>query len=234
MPKTSLAYDRPSRMAQVLVVGFSVAAVLMTGWLVVMFMVSREGTSGDAAPDAMAVATPSPPHIENPGQTVTAPPFATQGVRPDGTVAWPDAPAPPVVTAPPATTASSASALSAGTTANIAPPAAAAAPAPGPWPASGSTALAAPPPAAPTYATSSLPDYASEPSYRGVPAEDLMAPADGTTGGLDPSELVPLPIPRPRHASVPMPRPRPHIDEPAEAQESQDKTLFDLLIGRQK
>ena len=34
MPKPGLAYEKPSRVSQVLVIGFSLAVIVMAGWLV--------------------------------------------------------------------------------------------------------------------------------------------------------------------------------------------------------
>jgi DNA segregation ATPase FtsK/SpoIIIE, S-DNA-T family len=80
--------------------------------------------------------------------------------------------------------------------------------------------------AAAAYATSSVaPDAVNE-----------RAPADAANsaidGGFDPRDMIPLPQPRPHRVAIPVPRPRPRIDDTAVAQVPQERTLFDILMGR--
>jgi hypothetical protein len=67
-------------------------------------------------------------------------------------------------------------------------------------------------------------------------APDERAPGEGAgstlDAGFDPREMVPLPQPRPRRIAVPVPRPRPRFEATAEAQVPQQRTLFDILMGR--
>ncbi len=206
MPGAGLAYDKPSRLSQVMIVCFSTAVVLMAGWLVLMFMQSREGTSAEntSARD-VEIATTRTPSGEGVQPAVSRFPSTVRGAQPDDPVAWSNAPAALAATSGDGTTPTSE-----------------------PWPAPVLPSAAAAP-----YATSSLATPQSEPSYRDVPAESLTAPS---AGAVEATEPVPLPSPRPRHvAGIPVPRPRPHIDDPPETQAAQDqRTLFDLMIERQK
>jgi hypothetical protein len=78
------------------------------------------------------------------------------------------------------------------------------------------SAYAAPSPAPPQI------DYRSAPSNFALPETEPETAA------------IPLPQPRPRRvATIPVPRPRPHLDED-DAQPPAEKSLFDLLIQRQR
>jgi hypothetical protein len=85
MPRPGLAYERPSRVSQVLILSFSIAVLVMGGWLAMMIMLPHDADTVAAdSPDVPAMATRPAPRVEN---SVTAydPPLAN-GPQ------WPDAP----------------------------------------------------------------------------------------------------------------------------------------------
>jgi len=86
MPRPGLAYDRPSRASQALIVGFSLAVVVMAGWLVLMVMFSADTTTGTADTADLPAA---PPHVEN--LPASAQPSSARLLTPlpEGS-AWPD------------------------------------------------------------------------------------------------------------------------------------------------
>ena len=66
MPRTGLAYERPSRVSQALILGFSLAVVVMAGWLVMMIMLPHDANTTAADPaDVPAMATTPAPRIED-------------------------------------------------------------------------------------------------------------------------------------------------------------------------
>jgi hypothetical protein len=102
MPKPGLADQRPSRVSQALVIGFSLGVVFMAGWLVLMIMFSHDGNSTTVATADLSVPINEVPHVENlpPDRTLSARPRVAP---PSGASPWPDPPTPGVpfaVTAP--------------------------------------------------------------------------------------------------------------------------------------
>jgi hypothetical protein len=90
MPRTGLAYERPSLVSLALIVGFSLAVVVVAGWLVMMIMFSNDANTKAADPaapdrsasaaDVTALADTSAPRAENvppsnapPGAALAAP-----------------------------------------------------------------------------------------------------------------------------------------------------------------
>jgi hypothetical protein len=215
MPRPGLAYEKPSRVSQVLVIGFSLAVVVMAGWLVMMIMLSYDANTmaADPADRQVTAALSRPPGTAAPEpiriSAVTQPP--PQSTLPSGPpTPWPFTPysagaAPPQPSAP-------AVPMRQAATPRADAPAEAAAQAP-----------------APVYNTSSVPAGASEINDR-VPLEDTLPQAETP----DVTEVIPLPPPKPRRvAAIPVPRPRPHL-EADDAQPSQERSFFDFLVNRQK
>jgi hypothetical protein len=66
MPRPGLAYERKSRVSQVLILCFSVAVLVMGGWLAMMIMVpnNAETVTADTS-DEPAMATKPAPRVEN-------------------------------------------------------------------------------------------------------------------------------------------------------------------------
>ena len=92
MPRTGLAYERPSRVSQALIVCFSLAVVIMAGWLVMMIMLPHDANTMAADPaDVPETVTGPAPRVEN---TVTAysPALANPGPLQLGAPSWPAAP----------------------------------------------------------------------------------------------------------------------------------------------
>jgi len=208
MPKAGLAYERPSRTSLALIIGFSLAVVAMTGWLVLLIMFSPDANTMTATaslpsrPSELPATPgpPGPPRVETlptdnqfPLTRTVRPVPATRPASPwgDSIASIPALPAAPMTT----------------------PAAAPAAPREAPVPPD-------------RYTPSSVGTVDTD--YRGAAADYVNAPG---TGEIDTAH-IPLPHPRPRHlASIPVPRPRPQIDEPEAPQE---KSFFDLLIDRQR
>jgi hypothetical protein len=93
MPKTGLAYERPSRASLALIVCFSLGLIIIAGWLVMMIMLSSDANTAGGPTDEMVASLP--PRIENatpsyvPPLTVAAPQStATPSDAPGGTP-WP-------------------------------------------------------------------------------------------------------------------------------------------------
>jgi hypothetical protein len=218
MPRPGLAYEKPSRASQALVIGFSLAVVVMAGWLVMMIMFSHDANTMAADPaDLQATAARTPPRVEPAAPepirlgAVTRPP--PQPTQPSGPATpWPFTPyatgAPPPQPAAPATPQVVVPRV-------VAPQIVTAAP--------------APPAAGPTYTTSSVPASVADINDR-ISIEDTLP----QTETPDTLEVIPLPPPKPRRmASIPVPRPRPHLDSD-DAQPTQERTFFDFLVNRQK
>jgi hypothetical protein len=66
MLKAGIAYERPSRLSQALVVGFSLAVVAMTGWLLLMIMHSHDANTKTVDVVEQTPPPPEPPRVENP------------------------------------------------------------------------------------------------------------------------------------------------------------------------
>jgi hypothetical protein len=204
MPRGGLAYEKPSRVSQGLIVSFSVAVVIMAGWLVMTIMSSRDANTMAADPaDIPPVSTPAstPPRVlmaaPEPirlSSRSTAPSTAS----PPGPAPWPYSSA---ATPPPA-----------------ALPLAAA-------------PVGAPPPA-PTYSTSSVRDAMADANDRVTPG-DQPAPEAAIEAPEAAAEAVPLPPPKPRRvASIPVPRPRPRVD--GDDAPPQERSFFDQLFNPQR
>jgi hypothetical protein len=76
MPRPGLAYERPSRVTQVMILCFGAAVLVMGGWLAMMILLPNEASTVAADPsDVPAMATKPAPRVEN---TATAydPPLA--------------------------------------------------------------------------------------------------------------------------------------------------------------
>jgi hypothetical protein len=119
MPRTGLAYERPSRVSQALILCFSLAVVVMAGWLVMMIMLPNDANTLAADPaDVPETATVPAPRIEN---SVTAynPPLANPAPSPPGAPPWPAAPSTNPFSTPPA--AAPARPPDASTTSSLAP-----------------------------------------------------------------------------------------------------------------
>jgi hypothetical protein len=204
MPRTGLAYEKPSRVAQVLVIGFTIAVIAMAGWLAMMILISHDGNTMAANPADLELAAKTPPRVE------TTASWSLPGAAPASVATPRPAPTPDQPPQP---------SLGPRAVATIAalPPSAAAMP--------------AAPPA--TYTTSSVSPGASDmvdraPVDASLPQSDTAGESPETA-----SRIVPLPQPKPRRvaAAVPVPRPRPHLDgdDPP-----QDRSFFDFLVNRQR
>ena len=206
MPRTDLAYEKPSRVSQCLVVGFSIAVVVMAGWLVMMIMFPPDaGTLAAGEADIQMASTP--PYVENVSPepirlSATARSNSTYP-EPSPWAYAPNSAAPP---APPR------SALSLASPAEL--------------------PVSAPSPA---YTPSSIPAGAPEVNYRGILADELPRQAEAIIEATDTTpDFIPLPLPKPhRTASIPVPRPRPRLDG-EDAQSSSDQSFFDFLVNRQR
>jgi hypothetical protein len=94
MPRPGLAYERPSRVSQVLILSFSIAVLVMGGWLAMMIMVPHDADTATAdASDVPAMATRPAPRVEN---SVAAydPPLANSPQLPDAPATNPYSPPP--------------------------------------------------------------------------------------------------------------------------------------------
>jgi hypothetical protein len=214
MPRTGLAYERPSRVSQVLVIGFSVAVVAMAGWLVTMLMVSGDGNTMAADRSDQQVAAAPQAALVAPRTQLAAPEPIRLGSL---AVATPAAP-PPMSASGPQTTPWPSAPF-----AVRRPPEAAPIPAP-------QVAAAA----APTYTTSSVPTVGPDSIERGMTGDDRVPLTEATAETPEASqEVIPLPPPKPRRvASVPVPRPRPHLD--SDDAQPQERSFFDFLVNRQR
>jgi len=210
MPRPGLAYEKPSRASQALVIGFSLAVVVMAGWLVMMIMFSHDANTMAADPaDLRATATRIPPRVE---------PVATEPIR-LGAVTRPP-PQAPAPSGPPTQWPFTPPYATGATPSQPAAPAA---------PQAALPQVTAPSAAGPAYTTSSVPASVADINDR-VSIEDTLP----QTETPDTPEVIPLPPPKPRRmASIPVPRPRPHLDSD-DAQPTQERTFFDFLVNRQK
>ena len=120
MPRTGLAYERASRVSQALILCFSLAVVVMAGWLVMMIMLPHDANTMAVDPaDVPETVTGPAPRIVN---TVTAypPPLANLAQSPPGAPLWPAALSTNPFSTPPA--AAPARPADASTTSSLAPP----------------------------------------------------------------------------------------------------------------
>ena len=109
MPRPGLAYERSSRMSQVLILCFSVAVLVMAGWLAMMIMVPNNAEPVAADPsDVPAMATKPALRVEN---TATAydPPLANAPQFPQAPSTNPYSP--PSATSPTASSPAAAAAV---------------------------------------------------------------------------------------------------------------------------
>jgi len=223
MPRPGLAYEKPSRASQALVIGFSLAVVVMAGWLVMLIMFSHDANTMAADPaDLQATAARTPPRVEPAAPepirlgAVTRPP--PQPTQPSGpATAWPFTlySTGATLSQPAASAAPQVAAPQVATPRVVTPQIVTPAP--------------APPAAGPTYMTSSVPASMADINDR-VSIEDTLPQTETTEA----PEVIPLPPPKPRRmASIPVPRPRPHLDSD-DAQPTQERTFFDFLVNRQK
>ena len=116
MSRPGLAYERPTRMAQALILCFSLAVVVMAGWLVMTVMFAHDApTVAEEQPDVPPVATKAPPNIED----ANAPPLSATARMPSqpGASPWPDTRSAEAVTRPSAPAAAGAAATTYATSA---------------------------------------------------------------------------------------------------------------------
>jgi hypothetical protein len=207
MPRTALAYEKPSRISQGLIVCFSIAVVVMAGWLftVVMFF---DGANTMAADEADIQPTSTRSYVTNvspvPAKLGETTRSNSAGLEPSPWVHT-DSTTPPALPAPPR------SALP------LAPFAA--------LPAGGAPR--------PAYTTSPVATEVPDASYRGIMADDLSRQVEAAIDAETAPDVIPLPLPKPRpSASIPVPRPRPRLD--AEDTPSPDQSFFEYLVNRQR
>jgi len=182
MPRTGLAYEKPSRASQGLVVAFSIAVVIMGGWLAMTILFAPDITTVTANDSDIETAS-APPYVENvsPVPTRLSATAPSNSTYPEPWAYTPYGAAPP---APPRSALPLAS--------------------PAEPPAVGT-------PGAP-YTTSSISVTVPDSSYRGLLADEPPRQTEAAIEATDTApDVVPLPRPR-RTASIPVPRPRPHLD----------------------
>jgi len=182
MPRSDLAYEKPSRVARGLVIGFSVAVVVMAGWLAATVMFSPDANT--MATDDEDVETAStPPYVENvtpePTRPSTTERFGSPFPEPPPRAYAPYAAAPP---APPRSALPLAS--------PVEPP---------PAGLLGST-----------FTTSPVPDEIYRGILADEPPRRTEAAIEATDAAPEVVPLPP-PKPA-RTAAIPVPRPRPHLD----------------------
>jgi hypothetical protein len=212
MPRTALAYERPSRVSQGLVACLSIAVVVMAGWLAILVMFF-DGVRTMAADDAdiqqppttrayVTSVSPEPIRLGEPARANAA----------DLEPSWvsPPEPAMPPVAPPPSRAALS-----------LAP--FAESPPDGARPPTYST---------PSVTTSSDVTEMLDTSRRGTIADAFARLVEATVDDADTLPEV-IPLPRPRPISVPVPRPRPQLDA-EDAKPAPDQSLFDFLVSRQR
>jgi hypothetical protein len=211
MAKTSLNYEEPSRVSQLLVLAFSVAVAFMAGWLVLTIVLGNGSTMVATADDEVpAMVTKQPPRVENP-PVAASPPIAPaqQLLSPQADPGWAGA---STGTSPPAT-------------APGAPAQGRAAPA--------GAALASLPNAPVVAAPATIPAVQSPaPSANDrLPVGDIYAQVSNRISeeGADAPDIVPLPPHRPRTA-VPFPRPRPQVAEQTQAQ-AEPRSFLDIFLN---
>jgi hypothetical protein len=220
MAKTNLKYEQPSRASQIMVLGFSVAAAFMAGWLVLTIMLGNSGSTMVATADdeVPAMATKQPPRVEGPRVTASQPIVAPrQLLSPQADPgSWPGA----APAAAPAVAPAAAAKIAPST-----PPAA-----------SSGAALASLPPGPAVTAPATVPAAQSPTAAASindrVAVGDIYAQVTNKIGDepADAPEVIPLPPHRPRTASVPFPRPRPQMEAQAQAQPEQ-RSWFDIITG---
>jgi hypothetical protein len=211
MQRGGLAYEKPSRVSQGLIVGFSVAVIIMAGWLVMMIMSSRDANTmaadpADIPPISTPVSTPprvllaAPEPIRLSSATRSAAPSTASVPEP---APWPYTPYSRAATPPPAALPL------------------AAAPVGSPAP-------------APTYSTSSVRDAMPDGNDRVMPGDQPAPRLEAAVEAPEAAaEVVPLPPPKPRRvASIPVPRPRPHDGD--DAPPPQERSFFDQLFNPQR
>jgi hypothetical protein len=208
MPRTAPAYEKPSRISQGLVVCFSIAVIVMAGWLimVVMFFDGANTMTADEA-DIQPISTRS--YVTN----VPEPTKLGETARSNSTdlesLPWvhtPDSATPSAAPAPPR------SALP------LAPFAE--------FPADGALR--------PAYTMSSAAAGVPDASYRGTVADDLSRQVEAAIDADTAADVIPLPLPKPRRsASIPVPRPRPRLDA-EDTQPSPDQSFLEFLVNRQR
>ena len=208
MPRTAPAYEKPSRISQGLVVCFSIAVIVMAGWLimVVMFFDGANTMTADEA-DIQPISTRS--YVTN----VPEPTKLGETARSNSTdlesLPWvhtPDSATPSAAPAPPR------SALP------LAPFAE--------FPADGAPR--------PAYTMSSAATGVPDARYRGTMADDLSRQVEAAIDADTAADVIPLPLPKPRpSASIPIPRPRPRLDA-EDTQPSPDQPFFEFLVNRQR
>jgi hypothetical protein len=177
MPRTGLAHERPSLVSLALIACFSLAVIVVAGWLVMIIMFSNDANTKSADPVAAAAPAAAAADLASDAAGVAAL-SGTSAPRAEGTV--------------PSNAPPSAGALS--------------------------PVMPAPADGAPNPAVSRPGDLLNFP-----PDYENTAPV-----------VVLLPRPRPRlTAAVPVPRPRPAIDAQPVPPAAQQRSLFDILVGRQ-
>ncbi|HSV22866.1 MAG TPA: hypothetical protein VLJ17_07540 [Xanthobacteraceae bacterium] len=201
MPRARLAYEKPSRVSQGLVVGFSIAVVLMAGWFVTMVMFS-EGTNTKAAVEADV----SPMTITRAYVTdVLSEPIKPSAIARANRVDLEPTPL--------------------GSSLDSAAPIATPPPPRSPLPLASLTEFSPGAPR-PALTTSPIAIAIPETSYRGILADELSRQVEAAIDAVD-ADVIQLPLPRPR-PNIPVPRPRPHIDG-GDGQSSAN--LFDFLTN---
>ena len=214
MPRTDLAYEKPSPVSQGLILCLGIAVVIMAGWLVSMIMLSdhsNDHSNTVAADEADIQPTTTRAREANVSPGPTRPGAAGRSnaadVEPSPWASTLDS------TMPPATPAPARSALSRAYLREFAP---------GGEP-------------DPTYATSSAAIGLPDARYRGNPVDELARRMDAFIEPDDTAaDAIPLPLPKPRPvASIPVPRPRPRLD-PEDVPSGSSQTLFELLVNRQR
>jgi hypothetical protein len=208
MPRTAPVYEKPSRISQGLVVCFSIAVVVMAGWLVtvVMFFDGANTMAADKA-DIQPISTR--PYVMNvspePAKLGETAPSNSADLEPSPWVHTPDSATPPAAPAPPRSDLP------------LAPFAE--------FPAGGAPR--------PAYAMSSVATGVPDASYRGTMADDLSRQVEAAIDADTAADVVPLPLPKPRpsSASIPVPRPRPRLDA-EDTQPSPDQSFFEFLVNR--
>ena len=123
MPRTGLAYERPSRVSQALILCFSLAVVVMAGWLVMMIRLPHDANTMAADPaDVPAMATRPAPRIENTATAYTPLLADSAQLRLPNASPWPDASSTNPYSTSSATSPSPARPAAAYTTSSLAPP----------------------------------------------------------------------------------------------------------------
>ncbi len=212
MQRTGRAYEKPSRISQGLVVGLSIAVVVMAGWLAITIMLSHYTTTSAVGDTDM---TGAPVYAEN----VSPGPNEPRMAAPANSAYFEPLPRGYASTTPP---------RSALPLTSFAEPSPAATRDSRYAPLSIATAV-------PDV------DYRSIPAKEPLRAGPSIEATDAITDLLRlPPPLAPPPYPPPHTAegrvgaaSIPVPRPRPRL-EGEDVQASPDLSSFDLLIDRRR